>query len=237
MSRQTNVRCTPHAERLRKMRCLGKCHRRRAGLTLLEVLLTLAIMTVLAAFALPRLDGMLGGRRLVRGAEVVRVQMMRARLQAMRTGRTHMMQCPVNGTAITTYAIQNLNDLTEAADQLGSGTALLQGGQPMAASMQSGPETGQETQSVELPEDIKISEVRVQATTRALLIENQTQSMAPANVEEGQPSQPILFYPDGTTSNAAVIVTQATEGTEGGARIVVVLRGLTGDATVGDPIQ
>lgn len=216
------------------------------GLTLLEVLLTLAIMTAVAALALPMLDGMLGNRRLVRGAEVVRVQMMNARLQAMRSGRIHLMRCPPGGQEIATYAFHDMNDLTEAADQLGSGTALLSGGQPMAApqpTTAAPPTTGapvttgapagspanatQQPRVVELPEGITVADCRVEATTRSMSVENQTAQLSTPD----DTSSPILFYPDGTTSNAAVTVLQGEAG-----RIVVVLRGLTGEATVGEEL-
>ncbi len=216
---------TVDAATVYRARCTGSC---RAGLTLLEVLLTLAIMTAVAALALPMLDGMLVNRRLVRGAEVVRVQMMNARLEAMRSGRTHLMRCPVEGTQITTYVFRDMSDLTEAADQLGSGTALLQGGQPMVAPLPSGSE--EPPRSVELPEGIMIADCRVESTTRSMIIENQTLDLSTPE-DNGQP---ILFYPDGTTSNAAVTVRQGDQGQSG--RIVVVLRGLTGEATVGEEL-
>ncbi|WP_068135116.1 hypothetical protein [Roseimaritima ulvae] len=200
----------------------------RSALTLLEVLLALAIMTAVAAFALPMIDGMLVNRRLVRGAEVVRVHMMNARLEAMRSGRTHLMRCPVAGTEITTYVFRDLSDLTEAADQLGSGTALLQGGQPMAAPLPTG--STEPPRAVELPEGITIGECRVESTTRSMIIENQTMELSTPE-DNGQP---IMFYPDGTTSNAAVTVRQGQQGEAG--RIVVVLRGLTGEATVGEEL-
>lgn len=205
----------------------------RRGLTLLEVLLTLAIMTALAALSLPLLDGMLNNRRLVRGAEVVRVQMMQARLEAMRSGRTHLMRFTPGGTEMKTYAFHDMSDLTEAADQTGSGIALLQGGQPMAApilpSANTGPDAtdnGGQLKTVELPEGITFLDCRVESTTRSMLIENQ--AIETAEIGDGSP---VLFYPDGTTSNAAVTVQR-----EGSGRIVVVLRGLTGEATVGEEL-
>src|SRR6056297_575276 len=197
--------------------------RRSSGLTLLEVLLTLAIMTAVAALSLPLLDGMLSNRRLVRGAEVVRVHMMQARLEAMRSGRTQIMRCPPAGSTMTIVPFRNMADLTEAADQIGSGAMLLQGGQPTAAPLPT--ETNEEPRTVELPEEITFADSRVESTTRSILLANQAAAQTQASDDT---SLPILFYADGSTSNAAVTVQQS-----GAGRIVIALRGLTGEATVG----
>ena len=42
-------------------------------------------------------------------------------------------------------------------------------------------------------------------------------------------SRPIMFYPDGSTSSAAVTLTHTTVG-----RVVVKIRGITGDVTVSE---
>jgi hypothetical protein len=80
------------------------------------------------------------------------------------------------------------------------------------------------TKAIELPPEILIAEAKVEATQRSYMIDTQ----AVAESAEGW-SQPILFYPDGTTSTAAVTFTQAEAG-----RVIVVLRGLTGEVIVSE---
>jgi hypothetical protein len=110
--------------------------------------------------------------------------------------------------------------MTEALDQTGGSSALLTGGNAMAGSMQQ-VDIEAESREVELPEGVTITSVNVQSSQRSFMIESQVQTEAAAGW-----GQPILFYPDGTTSTAAVTVTS-----EGVGQVIVLLRGLTGEAT------
>lgn len=81
-----------------------------------------------------------------------------------------------------------------------------------------------ETRNTELPPNTTISEVNIQSSPRSFLIETQMQAQA-----SNDWGQPILFYPDGSTSTAAVTMQSEQVG-----RVVVLLRGLTGEPTVTD---
>jgi len=105
-------------------------------------------------------------------------------------------------------------------DQTGGSSALLTGGNAMAGSMQQ-VDIEAESREVELPDGVTITSVNVQSSQRSFMIESQMQAEASAGW-----GQPILFYPDGTTSTAAVTVTS-----EGVGQVIVLLRGLTGEAT------
>lgn len=220
----------------RPIKSLASFGRIRSGLTLLEVLLVLAILTTMAALSLPLMDSIFESRRLNRGAEVVRSQMLQARLEAMRSGRTHIMRCPPGTNEMKVFALHTMNDLTEAADQLGSGTALLQGGTPVAGPQPPPTNFDDAAEAIELPEGVQFAGTQVETTARGMMVANQSQQLPSA----GDASPSILFYPDGTTSNAAITVQlnkQEASGTSTlGPRIVVVLRGLTGDATVGEEL-
>jgi hypothetical protein len=77
---------------------------------------------------------------------------------------------------------------------------------------------------IDLPEDITVEAVGVVSAARSMEIEQLTES----DRSEGW-SRPILFYPDGSTSTAVVTLSNPKLG-----RIVVRLRGITGDVTVSE---
>ncbi len=211
--------------------CLTRLLRRprdSAAFTLIELLLTLAILVSIAAMIVPAFGFLLNDRRLARAGDQVRVEMMQARLQAMRTGRTQMMQVRVGSDEARVKPWFDLNDMTEATDQTGASSALLTGGNATAAAIQTpAPEQGggdPNVRMIELPPAVMVGAAQVQSSQRSYLID--TQSLGES--AEGW-SQPILFYPDGTTSTAAVTFTEAEAG-----RVIVLLRGLTGEVTVSD---
>lgn len=206
-----------------------RCREGRRGFTLLELLLTLAVMAALAAVVIPSYVGLLGNRRLVRGGDVVRVEMIKARLEAMRSGRTQMLRCQLGQGVISVRPWHAASDMTEAADMVGSGSALLQGGTPMLAPNLPA-DASEEAQQVELPEGIVIPTARVESTARSAVTETQT-----SNEQAAGWSQPILFYADGTTSTAAVTVQEGGDHEPGsGPRLIVMLRGLTGEPTLSE---
>jgi prepilin-type N-terminal cleavage/methylation domain-containing protein len=195
----------------------------RRGFTIVELLLALAILVTLAAMVIPSFSSLLGDRRVARAGDQLRVEMMQARLSAMRSGRTYLLQLQTGTNSVRIRPWVDMNDMTEALDQTGGSSALLTGGNVIGGTMQA-VDTEQETRTVELPETMVVSDVRVQSSPRSFVIESQTQGEA----TDGW-SQPILFYPDGSTSTAAVTVNSA-----GAGRVIVVLRGLTGEVTVTD---
>ena len=196
---------------------------RRPAFTLLELLLTLSVLAAVAAVAIPQAGLLLGDRRLVRAGEQLRVEMTRLRVDAMRDGRVMMLEGMIEGSSFRVKPFFSIADSTEALDQTGSQSGLLSGAtQGVAVTVEVDQEAAESL--VELPEDIVVSAVGVVSAARASEIEQLTL----ADQGEGW-SRPILFYPDGSTSTAAVTLSHETLG-----RVVVKIRGITGDVTVSE---
>lgn len=209
----------------------------RSAFTLLELLLTLAVLAAIAAVAIPRAGGMLGGRRLVRAADQLRVEMTRLRVKAMREGRPMMFEAQLQQGAFRVRPFYSLSDATESADRPSGPSALVSGAKQANVAQGVGPaggganaggpataNSGREPKRIELAEGVTVADVSVVSAARAAEI---TRSGAGQQTQGW--SRPILFYPDGTTSTAAVTLHHETTGS-----LVVRLRGITGEATISD---
>lgn len=190
------------------------------GFTLLELLLTLVVIAAIASVALPGASMLLADRKLVRGGDQLRVEMTRLRVDAMRQGRVMMIEAMIEGNKIRMRPYFSASDSTEAIDQTGSQSGMLTGAAQSTATAIVVDESA--TKEIELGEGLLIKSVQVASAARGAEINQATM----ADQGEGW-GQPILFYPDGTTSTAAVTIADETFG-----KVVVKLRGITGDVTV-----
>lgn len=196
----------------------------RTAFTLLELLLTISVLAAIAAVAIPHAGLLLGDRRLVRAGDQLRVEITRLRVDAMRQGRILMMEGMVEGSTLRVKPFYSVSDSTEALDQTGSQSALMTGAQQGVSVAITVDEEAEE--AIDLPENVTIKSVGVVSAARAVEIEQATL----ANQSEGW-SRPILFYPDGSTSTAMIVLAHESIG-----NVVVKVRGITGETTVGQVI-
>jgi prepilin-type N-terminal cleavage/methylation domain-containing protein len=195
---------------------------RRSAFTLLELLLTISLLAAIAAIALPQAGMLLGDRRLVRAGDQLRAEMTSLRVDAMREGRVMMLDGMIEGNTVRIKPFYSIADSTEAIDQTGSQQSLLTGATQGVMTTLEVDEEADET--IELPEGISIMAIGVASAARSMEIEQLNQA------DQGQGwSRPVLFYPDGSTSTAAITLTDETYG-----KVVVQIRGITGDVTVSE---
>ena len=185
----------------------------RHAMTLVEVLLTLCLLVVLASITWPALDRPMANQRLRKAADVVRVEWTRARVKAMSSGETRLFRyAPENGR----YVIGSSAGAEFVADTASGSSALLGGTS----------QTGSLSRCTEgtLPDGITFAAGETAYDARAEVLATQSGQLPSADYEW---SDPILFYPDGTTSTATVQLKNEHD------RIIdVFLRGLTGVTTV-----
>jgi type II secretion system protein H len=188
----------------------------KRAFTLIEIMLVLAIMVVLAAVAAPALRGVMQDAALKNAADTVRIHWTKAHVKAMKTGRIQVFRFEQNGSRFTVQPWAAADDEVEAAPAVqGFGTA------------------EEETASPRLDESKVTLPEGTQFVAGAAALEGRSQSIEKdikdANKFEADWSQPILFYPDGSSSDAWVIVAGERE-----VAIRVELRGMTGTTTIGE---
>jgi prepilin-type N-terminal cleavage/methylation domain-containing protein len=192
----------------------------RGGFTLVEVMLVLVLMVVIAAMAWPAIQRPFANRRLNVAADVVRSELSQARVDAMRSGHTFTFRyAPESDRFCKALDNDSLGgDLTDIEAEI-TGSSDEEG----LGSMDDVP-----TQPVEkmLPEGV-----------RFVATENPAEGAAASDTPESQAdltdgwSEPIFFYPDGTTSDARL-----TLANERGCAVELILRGVTGTIAVSDII-
>ncbi|TWU65742.1 prepilin-type N-terminal cleavage/methylation domain-containing protein [Crateriforma conspicua] len=206
------------------LRCMDRPATR--AFTLLEMLLTLAVLTAVAAVALPQLDVLLSGSRLERAADQMRIEMTRTRVDAMRQGKVLMMEVVPETGDFRVRAYNSLSDATETAEINPGSSALLTGAdQAMAMPVQTDEIPVKE---FTLPDNVTFGGVTVASTVRSMqVVQDAASDTAVMDEPIGDTASPILFYPDGTTSTAAIQLQNAI-----GEGKLVMIRGITGEVAI-----
>lgn len=183
----------------------------RSAVTLLEVMLTLAVLVLLGGIAWPVLTRAFENQRLKKSADLIRAEWTKARVQAMSTGDVYIFQFTLGQDRYSTYR------------RVGSEVEVSPEGHFQVADVDTVQPFGKEKT---LPEGIRFVAGEVLWDTRAEMYS--TNSTAFLSPDQGW-SSPIFFYPDGTTSTARL-----TLENERSRRIDISLRGLTGMVSISD---
>jgi type II secretory pathway pseudopilin PulG len=182
---------------------------RRTGLTLVEVCLVLALIVILGAVAAPLMEGSFSRAGLESGADLVRGAWARARLAAMDSGQTHVFRFEPRGGRFQIITL----------DQLG-----------MPASEMAAPDVPNPEHTVADMLRLPQSRLPDGVVFAAGNISESSQVLATlGTATESAWSAPILFHPNGTTSDASIVLANEAQNT-----VRVTLRGLTGIANTSE---
>ncbi len=223
--------------------------RARQGFTLLEILLVLALMVAMAAMVIPALF-VFDDEYLRQAADQVRGDWSAARVEAMTSGLTQVFRYEIESGEYVIQPWEGDDALLEASGGTSSSGGVTQGnfsgdttgfgarsgglgpvapgGAGVAGSPYNNPQNragsytaGSAVHQKTLPEEIKFASGQVGMDIRAVQVADAVGSsyLAP----------PILFYPDGTTSDAIVTLVN-----DQGDTITLQLRGLTGIVQVSE---
>jgi len=198
-------------------RCIESRCARRHAFTLVEILLTLSIIVALAALAWPALEWTLTRQRLLKAADQIRAEWCGARVDAMESGQNYVFRYMPQGDQFQIRP--QVTEVTGEENLFGDVLADAPG--VVVPTGQSG-----ETSSPKLPEGVVFLAGETAADTRAAMALSQGDQTAA--LASGW-SSPILFYPDGTTSTARLVLKNQRDRC-----IELNLRGLTGTVTVGE---
>jgi len=175
----------------------------RRGLTLVEVILVLALLVVIGAVSAPLLEGSFSRAGLNSAADLLRGVWSKARLAAMQSGKTHVFRFEPDGSRFQIIAFDEL-------------------GLPEKNELE--PDDPEESRKA--VDILRLSASRLPDGVIFAAGEMATSSQANAVLGEmggGPWSGPTMFRPDGTTTDASIVLANEQEQT-----LRVTLRGLTG---------
>jgi len=188
-------------------------HSRRRGVTLLELMIALAIIVILASLVAPAVGRAWERYRVKAAGDQLRATFTHAHVTAMRTGQIQVLRFEMGGSS---YYVQPWMAGDEAIN-----VSAEEAYEQALPSYQAEPVKEQK-----LPEDVTFEFTEAEFDTRSMEIETEAAKQQGALM---QWSQPILFYPDGTSSQAEVTIANPR-----GEAVRVILRRLTGLSNVSE---
>ncbi|MCL4202894.1 MAG: hypothetical protein KJ000_10375 [Pirellulaceae bacterium] len=181
----------------------------------MEMILVLAVMVAAAAIALPAMHGPMSDQRLRKAGDLVLAQWAKARLTAMKTGQMQVFRYEI-GTDV--YQVQPRFDGSFLLEGSADANQLMSANPLLENPNRDGRDSLLGVSGAQLPSGITF--FAGETTMDARLAQIQTEDPSIAMTESTVP--PIIFYPDGTTSQARIVLTNERFFVE------LKLRGLTG---------
>jgi prepilin-type N-terminal cleavage/methylation domain-containing protein len=201
--------------------------RHRRAFTLLELLIVLALLVAIAAIATPAVVYFSHTQQLRHSGELIRAAWARARVQAMKSGRVHVFRYEPDGSHYSIDYWMADDDALEAGDD-----SALREAQPDAADLTApDPELTFDDSSASLADGVRFFVGQTLADARSAQVEAEIAASEPATANASQSpwSPPVLFYSDGTTSPAEIVLVNRRNHA-----VRISLRGLTGVVHVSD---
>jgi Tfp pilus assembly protein FimT len=176
-------------------------------------MLVLAIMVVLASLASPSIIRAWERYRVKLAGDQLRAAFTHAHVEAMRTGQIQVLRMELGGSRYYLQPWMSGDEVINvSADEAYAQSTPQYQAEPVA--------------DQKLPDDVTFDSAQARFDTRAMEIEDEANTQQAGTI---QWSQPLLFYPDGTSSQAKV-----TMANPRGEAVQVTLRKLTGLASVSD---
>ncbi len=223
-----NPAALPHGRRkLSGESARGISSAKRAAFTLLELMLVLAIITVIAAITVPALGEIMERQKLRSATTRLRLRWDEARIEAMTTGQAQVFECTLETSNYTVKPLMLGSDSVNASP----GAVVAVGG-GLVERDANGIATAADTSFTEgekLEEDMLFQACMVAGDARAYAVAQQAQQELSGlnNLTTNNIAQRVIFYPDGSTSTAEVQL----KNSRGDVRAIQI-RGITGHTRV-----
>ncbi len=189
--------------------------RARGAVSLIEIMLVMVIIVIAGAVAMPAVQNTLRRQRLKSAAETMRIEWSRAHVKSMKTGRILVFRYEVDGNQFSLQPWVAGDEATEGESESVPGFGVP--ADTLAA----------EAVTKKLEDGIKFAAGEAKSESRSFEIENLLQNQGSGDGANW--SRPILFYPDGSSTDAFVIVADEQQDA-----YRVQLRGLTGASQVSE---
>lgn len=199
---------------------------KRAGYTLFEMLMVQALLVAMVAASWPALRSPLGKSQLVDAARQLRVELIKARHKAIETGVAQQFRYqPGAGVYEITPAGKS-----KSKDPLHVAATTKRPSGKSGKSLS----TDEEFAAIcrELPAEVSFADLCARAddvSDGSPVLEANHTARDPWSVGDEEWSSPVVFHPNGRTSNAKICLRGASD-----FEIEVSLRGLTGIASIGE---
>ena len=193
------------------------------GMTLVEILVVLALLVVIGGLVVPVFEGSIASVRLRRAGDQVITGWSRARAEAIESGTPYQFRfTPDTGKFVTepwTGLLGSEGSSSTGTGNAGSTSTSTTTTNNSTSSTTTSAETSSSVTNTALPDEIIFQ-------SGELAVEDfQSGERSVASLQEAQASlsAPILFFPDGTASEASILLTNGKK-----QFVRVTLRGLTG---------
>ena len=190
-------------------------------MSLLEILLVLGILSVLAAIVVPSYNAFVVRQRIRQSVERLEVELQEARMQAIRSGQAQMLRFQIGTSEYVSQPWMSESDAVNAGPgatvQNAVGQIVQTSTNPLEVVAEVKPTTAKK-----LDEGVLISSANTQNDSRTMMAQLEVGTTTGATW-----STPILFYPDGSSTTAEIIIEDQL-----GNRTSVQIRGITGQVNV-----